>query len=339
MIVGIFLLGIATGGLLNAGNWAVYIGVLGLSVDQVKPFALTLFALTWLMAVLFITFRLYQEGHELNFKKMAHIAPLLAVIAGLAYGASLLPADWRDTAPQVLKWLVLGGFLAVFVIALYRILRRSDEARISAFAFLTPLLPLSLILLLNMNFIAAFICGLIYGFMVTYRPGRLNLLIQSVFEGGSVVIPAVILMFGIGMLLNAIIGPGESWQQHYPQGWPVLLLLRPVMIQIIPQNGIVFFLLFAFAAPLALYRGPLNLWGMGYGLAAAFLAGGMNPGALMGILMSMGQVQAISDPTNTQNVWLANEMNQDVQKVMWITLPYAWFLAACGVLIASLRYF
>ncbi|MGQ9852451.1 MAG: citrate transporter, partial [Candidatus Oleimicrobiaceae bacterium] len=80
------------------------------------------------------------------------------------------------------------------------------------------------------------------------------------------------------------------------------------------------------------------VWGLGYGLAAAFLARGMAPGAVMGLLMAVGQIQGISDPTNTHNVWLANQMQQDVQKVLWNTLPYSWALAWAGLVAASARF-
>jgi len=201
-------------------------------------------------------------------------------------------------------------------------------------AYFTPLIPLLLILIFSMNFIAAFICGLIYGFVSTYRKGGLNLLVQSVLEGGAVVMPAVVLMLGIGMLLNSIMGPGESWTGT----WPVLELLRPAMAKIAPGNSVAYVLLFGAAAPLALYRGPLNIWGMGYGLAAVFLASGMSAGAVMGVLMAVGQVQGISDPTNTHNVWLANEMQQDVQKVLWNTIPYTWILAIVGLVISAIMF-
>ena len=186
-----------------------------------------------------------------------------------------------------------------------------------------------------MNFIAAFICGLIYGFMATYRKGALNTFIQVILEGGAVVMPAVVLMFGIGMLLNAIMGPAGNWDG----GWPVLNLLQPLLVRIIPGDGFMYVVLFGIFAPLALYRGPLNVWGMGYGLAAVFLASGMNPGAVMGLLMAVGQIQGISDPTNTHNVWLANEMQQDVQKILWNTLPYTWITAIAGLIAAALMFF
>ncbi|MGB9663759.1 MAG: citrate transporter, partial [Ignavibacteria bacterium] len=95
---------------------------------------------------------------------------------------------------------------------------------------------------------------------------------------------------------------------------------------------------FTLLAPFALYRGPLNVWGMGYGLAGILLASGMNPGAIMGLLLGVGQIQGVSDPTNTQNVWLANELKIDVQKILWNTLPYTWVVAFLGLIAAGLKY-
>ena len=149
--------------------------------------------------------------------------------------------------------------------------------------------------------------------------------------------PAVVLMFGIGMLLVAIMGPGGELT-HYPNGWPVLNIIKPLMAQIVPTNAFMYVLIFTVAAPLALYRGPLNVWGMGYGIAAVFLASGMNPGAVMGLLLAVGQIQGISDPTNTHNVWLANEMRVDVQKVLWNTITYTLILAIVGLIISSIMF-
>jgi hypothetical protein len=95
---------------------------------------------------------------------------------------------------------------------------------------------------------------------------------------------------------------------------------------------------FTALGPLALYRGPLNVWGLGYGVGGVLLATGVPPGAVMGLLMSLGMIQGISDPTNTANVWIANEVRLDVTTVMWRTLPYAWVIAAIGLVLAGLRF-
>lgn len=347
-VIGIFLFGLSMGGILNAGNWALYIEVLDLETAQIRSFALVMFALLFIASLFYITIQLYRDGHDLHFKKIFTASGiLLGAAALLVFIWNILPETLREPllhiagiAGKGVKILVLAAIAAAVILNLYRIIfRGTDDEKLHGSAFFTPLIPLALILLYDMNFLAAFFSGLIYGFISTYRKGSVNILVRSIFEGGGVAMPAVALMMGIGMLLNAVIGPGGDITAYYQGGWPVLNLLQPVMVSLVPENAFFYILIFTLAAPLALYRGPLNLWGMGYGLAAVFLAAGMPGAAIMGLLMSVGMLQSISDPTNTHNVWLANEMQIDVQKVLWNTLPYTWALAAAGLVIASFMFY
>lgn len=346
--VGIFLFGLSIGGILNVGNWAVYISVMGLTVDEIRPFAMLMFLVSILGAIVYITIQIYRDGHDLDFKKIILRSTFIVIVIAVFYYLITTAAspELQNQLSNILsefgagiKWIIAAGIILLIITALLRIILRKNESAAQPhwISFLSPILPLFLILLFDVNFIAAFIVGLLYAFLTTYKKGRLNLFIQSCFEGGGVVMPAVVLMFGIGMLLVAIMGPGGDLPQ-YTNGWPVLNIIRPMMAQIVPTNPFMYVLIFTLAAPLALYRGPLNVWGMGYGLAAVFLASGMNPGAVMGLLLAVGQIQGISDPTNTHNVWLANEMRVDVQKVLWNTITYTWILALIGLIISSVMF-
>lgn len=348
-VVGIFLIGLSMGGILNAGNWAVYVDVMGLSLSQIRPFALIMFGITYVMALIYITVQLYRDGQDLKIKKIVFFSlGVIAIIFVLTISYSLLNHEIQSGIHlalrffgRLLKYIIGAGMGFLFVLSFIKtvVLKSVPKKEILWTAYFSPLIPLFLILIFSMNFVAAFICGLLFGYVATYRAGRLNTFVQSILEGGAVVMPAVALMLGIGMLLNAIMGPGGEWNLAHPEGWPVLNLLRPLLQHVIPSNGLLYILIFGLAAPLALYRGPLNVWGMGYGLAAVFLASGMIPGAVMGLLMAVGQVQGICDPTNTHNVWLANEMQVDVQKVLWNTIPYAWAVAVVGLVFSAVLFF
>lgn len=350
-IAGIFLLGLSIGGTLNAGNWALYIEILRLTPDEVREFAVIMFLITFLTAIVYLTIQLYRDGHQLNFIKIILSTLVLLFLIGISLliynsideNSQKKVTDVILMVYQWFKYLIGIGIIGLIALNLIRIiLRKSNhknyKERIHWSSYFTPFIPLILILFFNFEFITAFICGLIYGVLSVYRKGIMNIFVKSAFEGGSMVMPAVVLMFGIGMLLNSIIGPGESWTKLNPQGWPVLNLLQPFLKQIVPENFLSYVFTFTLLAPLALYRGPLNVWGMGYGLAGILLASGMNPGAIMGLLLGVGQIQGVSDPTNTQNVWLANELKIDVQKILWNTLPYTWAVALFGLIAAGLKY-
>lgn len=341
-VVGIFLIGLSMGGILNAGNWAVYVDVLQLEISEIRTFALIMFLVTFLMAVSYLLIQIYRDGHELNYRKIALRLLTLFILALVFYFLSNLYSDFFG---QVWYYLVISTILIIkltlFILvglSIFKAFLNGEKKQPELYwtAYFAPVIPLVLILVFDMNFIAAFIAGLIYGFVATYRKGSINLLVQSLLEGGSVVMPAVILMIGIGMLLVAIMGPGAD---IYTGQWPVLELVRPFLQTIVPTSIWIYVAVFSLAAPFALYRGPLNVWGMGYGLAAVFLASGMVPGAIMGLLIAVGQVQGVSDPTNTHNVWLANEMRVDVQKILWNTLPYTWAAAIIGLIISGIIYY
>ncbi|HOF89088.1 MAG TPA: hypothetical protein PLZ36_13445, partial [Armatimonadota bacterium] len=181
----------------------------------------------------------------------------------------------------------------------------------------------------------ALLLGILYGAITTWRRGQstVQLLTKASFDGVAAVGPAVVLMIGIGMVfmatkespeVNGIIGPA---------------IAKIVPLGQTPAAFLHYVLLFGVLTPLALYRGPLNTWGMGAGLLGLMLKAGMPAGAVMSAFMSVGMVQGVCDPTNTHNVWIANYTNTDVQEILKRTLPYMWALAFVGLLIAGAMFY
>ncbi|MGE5437546.1 MAG: hypothetical protein ACM3O3_09995, partial [Syntrophothermus sp.] len=332
---GIFLIGLSLGGIFNVGNWAVYISILGLKIDEVRSFAFIIFGITFVVALLYITIMLYRDGHDIDFKKIIIRSLIFGIIiSALLYFYYTLSVDIKNNIfftlgeiGNVLKWIIAAAIILLFISATYRAALNKNENGLHWISYFTPFIPLFLILIFNMNFIASFIVGLLYGFISTYKKRSLNVFVKSMLEGGSVVMPAVALMLGIGMLLNAVIGPPSSGYsatalfndagkaeiilpkdfrttdnaknlllkfedqkdiktefkndslivisgiqakdiKYEVKYWPVLNILKPVFKNIIPDNPISYIIIFFLLAPLALYRGPLNVWGMGFGMAA-----------------------------------------------------------------------
>jgi hypothetical protein len=348
---GVLLVGISLGGLLNANNWAVYRSVLRLTDAEVSSYAVTLFGTTAVVAVGFLALELLRSG-SVRFRTIrASLLGLIVLGGSIAGLAAVFGADERAWLMPPLRWTILALLGYAMLSSIVRAIRTRTAApssSVTAWAYATPLVPLILILMFDVPFIAAFIAAFVYGIVVTLRRGTLNMVTRSVIEGSSSVIPAVVLMLGIGMLLSAILGPttagpGRAWYvDAAARGiaeWPVMTDMKPLLSLIVPSSGWSYVMLFTLLGPLALYRGPLNVWGLGYGVGGILLATGVPAGAVMGILMSLGLIQGISDPTNTQNVWVANEVRIDVNEIMWRTLPYAWFAALLGLSIAGVLFY
>jgi hypothetical protein len=347
---GLVLFGISLGGLLNAGNWVVYKTVLGLESDVVSSYALSVFGVVALACVAFVTVELWRTRVMKSGRRM-FVSSLLLLSVGaviILLGRSALAGVEKGVLLAAIRWVIGSGGVMLIAFIVLDILRpRRNQPSVRWYAYLIPIVPLLLILVFDMPFVAAFLLGLVYGVLATYRRGILNMTSRAIIEGSASVIPAIVLMMGIGMLLSAIlgptpVGPGKYWHDAHRGSnmvWPVLADMKPLLETIVPHSIITYVLIFTVLGPLALYRGPLNVWGLGYGVGGILLATGVPAGAVMGILMSLGTIQGVSDPTNTANVWIANEVRLDVTTLMWRTLPYAWAAAALGLAVAGVRFF
>ena len=211
--------------------------------------------------------------------------------------------------------------------------QQQPPPRISGLALLTPLLPVALILgcrfldkltwgrlpSIDFNINAALMLAAIYGILTTYPKEIVNRLTGAMIEGIKSVAPVLGLMIGIGMVVTALTSD------------PVKLEVAPALAAVIPHSPWGYVLFFGLLSPLALYRGPLNLYGLGAGVGA-ILTTIFAPHLVMGALMGTGLVQGVCDPTNTMNVWTAEFAKTDVNRILRSTLPYV--MAASAVSLA-----
>ena len=178
--------------------------------------------------------------------------------------------------------------------------------------------------------------GVAWGVVTAPRPenGRVQLASAVTIEGLRDVAPAIVLIMGIGMLFLSV--SSEPVKACLVIQDPTTGTESGPLAILRTTSPVAFVLVWGALAPLALYRGPLNVWGMGFGIAGLLMAGNALPGAaIMAGLMAVGQVQGICDPTNTHNVWVAGALSVEVQQILRRTLPFAWGLAIIGLVIGA----
>jgi hypothetical protein len=157
--------------------------------------------------------------------------------------------------------------------------------------------------------------------LVTRPRDIVQTLVGSWIRGLEDVAPAVILMLGIGMLLYAAKQPA------------VAAAVSPLIAVIAPRSPLAYIVIFGLLSPLALYRGPLNIYGVGVGVFTVLATMHVLPAAaLVAAVMAVVQVQNVCDPTNTQNVWVANFTGVGVDRITRLTLPFQVAVATLAVL-------
>jgi hypothetical protein len=257
--------------------------------------------------------------------------------------------DDEALPPQVSTFaLILLGLMVVMVIA-YSVIsaKRSGELllmkgplpsptpkqKVPLIALLTPVVPLVLFFGfsyfgLKLDFIAAFIIGSLFAVLTTHPHHAAKVLTASAIKGIEDGAPAAILMMGIGMLLNAL------------NLEPIKTALQPLIVSLPFESPLFYVAFFGLLSPLALYRGPLNVFGIGIGLFTIMFGTGVLPAmALLAAIMCVMQVQNICDPTNTHNVWIANFVGVRVEDFTKETLVPIVAVCIAGLAIAAVLFF
>ncbi|MFC1434019.1 TRAP transporter large permease subunit [Streptacidiphilus sp. N1-3] len=206
--------------------------------------------------------------------------------------------------------------------------RRQQLGDAPWYALLTPVVPLILALGFKIAIIPALLAGIVYALVTTTRPGEMNKrLLRTLYAGFEVAAAPIMLFIAIGILLAAVKLPGT------------VSALEPLMKDVSPHNAVLFVIVFTVLVPLCLYRGPLNVYGLGAGIAGVLIAAGIYPAiAVLGLTTSYNQVFGVADPTSTQTVWAAQYAGVTPQQVMARTLPYVWLVALGGFCVTAALY-
>lgn len=202
-----------------------------------------------------------------------------------------------------------------------------NHKTVNPLALLSPIVPVVLVFTLNLSIVPAVLIGILVALLLTLPRNPLQVIGASFIEGLKDVAGAMGLMIGIGILLNAVMAP------------QVAEIIQPVIKMIIPTSPVSYVLIFTVLAPLALYRGPMNMWGLGSGIGAILVASGMNPVAAMVALRVEGLVQGTCDPTNTHNVWSADFTKTEVNDLTKGTIGWTIAAVVVSLTIASFMFF
>ena len=99
----------------------------------------------------------------------------------------------------------------------------------------------------------------------------------------------------------------------------------PQLAGILPGTALMFILFFSILAPLALYRGPLNVWGLGLGIGAIMLS----TGKLSAFALMINRVNISTVPLGDRGEIPFITIGEDVDYVQdeeyyWNHLIRAW---------------
>ncbi|GAA1755928.1 transporter [Streptomonospora arabica] len=300
---GTVLVGIAAGLPLELINWQFLSDAIGVPVSTVQHFQLRMFPIAVAGGLAYILVEMRRRG--------ARHTWAVRVPAGDAGGG-------RDSGGAGGSDPGAGERPGVLGRAARRRERRGDAPW---YALLTPVVPIGLALGLEVPIVPALLTGLLFALVTAVRWREMaSTALRTLYRSFDVAAPPIVLFIAIGMLLAAVNLPGA------------VEALSPVVTAISPSGPLLFVAVFAVLVPLCLYRGPMNIFGLGAGVAGVLISGGIYPPpAVLGLMASYGQVLGVSDPTSTQTVWSAQYAGVRPERSMLSTIPYTWVVAVAGL--------
>lgn len=334
------LLAFPIGSCLNPAEWARTADVFGVQLATIRTYFLVWASIQAVVLLAFLTIEFLRmrrttvrPGGVLKSlaKLLLCVSPVAVVVwaeplAGMlnvsAAGLQLI-SEWKLHGLNLLQW----GFTALLITGVIhsQVSYRFQEKQTLPWNLLTPILPLVFLLVLGFNdaIIPAFLASIAYGFLTTPQDRGMQKLSRSIIHGVSDVAAPVVLMAGIGMLIAAATHPVVNG------------ILTPVLAQVVPTSRSGYVLFFLLAAPLALYRGPLNEFGLGIGIAK-LMQTFMPAPATMGALRAVGMLQ---DPTTTQNIWICGYLKLDINALLFKLFLYSMVLVVVGLLLSAYMFF
>ena len=338
----VFLLALSLGGCLNPVNWQLYISVLGLPQERIIPYALTLFVIFLAVTAAYVFVRVHRE-QGVRKSEMAATAAVAAVFIAASAVILRYPAAFA-VVKLALFWAlaIITALLTLAVLARLFAGAAFLPGRVHGLSIAALIYPLLLLLTANLGkslgyfgefslgIVPALFLGVLYAHAASWTPkegGEANRVMRACYSGFKMAIPAILLLFGIGMLLQATMLP------------EVTEAVRPLITGLIPRTPVLYIAAFTVFAPLALYRGPLNLYGMGSGIVGLLMeAGKLAAPLLMVAFFSVGMMQGVCDPTNTHNAWLAGFLKVRVLDLTRATITWVWLVAFLGLVAGAIMF-
>jgi len=190
---------------------------------------------------------------------------------------------------------------------------------VPAIAMLTPILPVVLAIVLKVSMIPGILIAVIFALIATGNCKswtKIADLVQKTFHDG---VSDVGLVLGFLMFL----------QMFCKSAGMIKGLLAPILAPILPNSMFMMFLLFGLFSVLAMYRGPLTIWGAGMAL---FVIVAEATGWPLSVLYPLFYIPCCTIntnicPTQSWNMWAIGYTQVSVKDFMKTTLPFGLICA------------
>lgn len=201
----------------------------------------------------------------------------------------------------------------------------ADEVKsVPVISYLVPIIPVVMNMLFKWDAVPALTLGTLIAMLLT---GQFKDYKHSIQFMNDTIKTAISDIAGLIMFLMALTMFSGAASMN-------AVRFRPIFAAILLHNTLILCLAMGILAPLALFRGPLHVWGAGAATAAVLSGIGLFSDALLLPLMYVPTLLAVStDITQSWNVWGLDYMKVDSKKFLKNGVPVMWIVSIINELL------
>lgn len=195
---------------------------------------------------------------------------------------------------------------------------QDGKAGLGFYCMIIPFVPIVMVAFFKWQPVPAFLMGIFLGLLLTNNMTSYTLAIEKIQKT---------LYDGIadsGLLIGMLYGV-NIFQAAAKQVSPIL---QNMLGGFIPSTPVLIVAGFCILAPLALFRGPLMIWGSGIALVSIFQAMGIFSEKFLFALFLIPPVAIVASscPTQSWSMWGLSYAKVEPQQYLKTNLPWAWLI-------------
>ncbi|MGJ3801387.1 gluconate:proton symporter [Limosilactobacillus fermentum] len=289
-----------------------------LSIGMPRDMALSLFALS-IGAPMYINVVLYNQmkaffpksiygGKYLQFGICAMVVQMIVVLIFLFIHRKRI-----DPANAEKNLAIIGAN------------DNADEIKqVSPITYIVPIIPVAMNMLFKWDAVPALIFGVLVAMLLTGQFKNYKHMVKFMNDTISQAISDIAGLVMFLMSLTFFSGAASIDAEKF----------RPIISAILPHSTLILCLAFGILSPLALFRGPLQVWGAGAATAAVLAGTGLFSDVFMLPLMYTATLFAIStDITQSWNVWGLDYMKVESKDFLKLGVPVMWIVCIINELL------
>lgn len=268
-------------------------------------------------------------------KKTAVGAYMLAVAAGMYMNIAYV-SQFFAVFPNItyddnyIHFALIATVISVVIMVLFIVFNYMRQKKTRAFAaastpatqdlpfycIIVPFVPIIMVSFFKWQPVPSFLLGIFLGLLFTRNMTSYT---QAVAKVQKTLYDGVA---DSGLLIGMLYGV-NIFQAAAKQVAPIL---QNMLGGIIPESPVILLAVFCVVAPLALFRGPLMIWGSGIALASILQAMGIftEPYLFMLFLVPPVAIVASSCPTQSWTMWALSYSKLDPKTYIMTNLPWGW---------------